>query len=148
MTMLCTSLCCLHTAVQSSLFILLNVSHAINTRVYVLCVVFTVLEVISVDIISVVWFLPLVSRSSVCDSWICVQGQLARVPPSSPSTGYGVLLQPRPGSCGECVHQRSGVLCLPSGPRHGVSGLQKGNHTQQFSNIYKSINLFWLWPAY
>lgn len=82
-------------------------------------------------------FLPIVSRSSVCHSRVCIQGQLAGVLACSAPTGHGVLLQPRPGSCGEHVHQRPGVLCLPSGPRHGVFVLQKGNNNQQpFSAVH------------
>lgn len=73
-------------------------------------------------------FPPIVSRSSVCDRRIRLQGQLAGVLASSAPTGHGVLLQPGPGPCGEHVHQRPGVLRFPGGPRHGVLGLQKGNH--------------------
>lgn len=67
-----------------------------------------------------------VPRSPLRDSRVRLQRKLAGVLESSASPRHGVLLQSRPGPRGEHVHQRPGVLCLPSGTRHGVFGLQEG----------------------
>ncbi len=75
--------------------------------------------------------MPIV-RSTLRHCGVCSKGQSERVSACASSAWDGVLLQPRPGACGEHVIQRPGVLRLPGGTWHGIPRIQEGGHLKYF----------------
>lgn len=77
-------------------------------------------------------------RSTLRHCGVCSKGQSEGVSACASSAWDGVLLQPRPGACGEHVIQRPGVLRLPGGTWHGLPRIQEGWASQMLLFSYQS----------